>query len=233
MSNSSVRTEETTTNDNAIDRDALKFERWCRSLKYITGLGLTEQEKELYRQKKAGELEASQCRKCKKWRDELMRSSPTVIFMLQNIEKAGCKISKKHFECHPCDATRSGGFSPEFGILLCQNRFLSKRHQEITMVHEMVHLYDHCRFKIDWTNCLHHACSEVRAASLSGDCGWTREIRRGFFTFTKQHQTCVKRRAILSVSQSAHCSAPGIAERSVAEVFESCFRDTQPFDEIY
>lgn len=81
--------------------------------------------------------------------------------MLKNLEEVGCKVDKKHFQCMPCDNTRSGGFSPEHGILLCQNRFFSKAHQEDTMVHEMIHMYDHCRFKVDWNNCKHHACSEV------------------------------------------------------------------------
>jgi Peptidase M76 family len=29
---------------------------------------------------------------------------------------------------------------------------------------------------------------QIRAASLSGDCRWGRELRRGKYTFTKQHQ---------------------------------------------
>ena len=88
---------------------------------------------------------------------------------------------------------------------------------EHTLVHELVHMYDQCTFKVDWNNLRHHACSEVRritttlarfswrltqysnqrhtvlqirANSLSGDCKWTRELRRGFFSFTKQHQVC-------------------------------------------
>jgi inner membrane protease ATP23 len=30
-------------------------------------------------------------------------------------------------------------------------------------VHELVHMYDHTKFKVDWTNLRHHACSEVSA----------------------------------------------------------------------
>lgn len=33
---------------------------------------------------------------------------------------------------------------------------------EDTLVHELVHMYDHCKFKVDWSNLRHHACSEVR-----------------------------------------------------------------------
>lgn len=82
--------------------------------------------------------------------------------MLENLKKVGCPLSKDHLQCMPCDASRSGGFSPDHGILLCQNRFFSKGHQEDTMVHEMIHMYDHCRFNVDWSDCRHHACSEVR-----------------------------------------------------------------------
>lgn len=41
---------------------------------------------------------------------------------------------------------------------------------ELTLTHELVHAYDHCRAFVDWSNCVHHACSEIRAAHLSGDC---------------------------------------------------------------
>ncbi|CAG8597377.1 8878_t:CDS:2 [Ambispora leptoticha] len=210
-----------------------KFERWRRSLKYITGIGLTPVEKAEHEAYIAEDMQRKQCGLCEKRRDKLLKWSPAVIFMRENLEKAGCKISTQHIKCAPCDELRSGGFSPDHGIILCQNRFFSKAHQEDTLIHEMIHMYDHCRFKIDWNNCWHHACSEVRAASLSGDCRWSREIRRGFFTFSKQHQVCVKRRAILSVKHNTSCSAPGIAEKVVEDVFESCFNDTQPFDEIY
>jgi inner membrane protease ATP23 len=32
---------------------------------------------------------------------------------------------------------------------------------ENTMVHELMHMYDQCRFKVDWNDLRHHACSEV------------------------------------------------------------------------
>ncbi|KAF8985100.1 Mitochondrial inner membrane protease atp23 [Entomortierella lignicola] len=73
----------------------------------------------------------------------------------------------------------------------------------------------------------------IRAAALSGDCNWTREVRRGFYTFTKQHQECVKRRAILSVQANPNCPSRAAAEKAVNAVFESCYNDTRPFDEFY
>lgn len=73
---------------------------------------------------------------------------------------------------------------------------------------------------------------QIRAANLSGDCRWGREIERGRWAFSKQHQACVKRRAVLSVMQHPHCDGQEAAERAVNEVWESCFRDTRPFDEV-
>ncbi|KAJ2958392.1 hypothetical protein NQZ79_g5968 [Umbelopsis isabellina] len=214
-------------------KEMKKFERWRKSLQYITGLGMSETERTDFRRQVDHEASGWQCQQCETWRDSLMKNSPNVRFMLENLQKVGCTMKKEDFKCMPCDETRSGGFSPQDGILLCQNRFFSKKHQEDTMVHEMIHMFDNCRFKVDWSNCKHHACSEIRAASLSGDCRWTREVRRGFYTFTKQHQACVKRRAILSVRQNPACADEGCAERAVHSVFESCFADTRPYDEIY
>lgn len=37
---------------------------------------------------------------------------------------------------------------------------------EDTLAHELVHAFDHCRFKVDWGNLRHHACSEVRQGVL-------------------------------------------------------------------
>ncbi|KAL4252444.1 Mitochondrial inner membrane protease ATP23 [Abortiporus biennis] len=86
---------------------------------------------------------------------------------------------------------------------------------------------------VDWNNLRHHACSEIRANSLSGDCRLRREFDRGFFSFSKQHQACVRRRAVLSVRANPACPDEATAERVVNEVWESCFNDTRPFDEIY
>ncbi|KAI9493297.1 metalloprotease ATP23 [Zychaea mexicana] len=233
MADNSAPTTQTNQNNATSLKDMKKFERWRKSLQYLTGLGMSENEQKAFRKDLDSELESYQCRQCEVWRDNLIKNSPSVRFMVEHLGRIGREIKRDDFLCAPCDITRSGGFSPEDGILLCQNRMNSKTHQEHTMVHEMVHLYDHHRFKVDWLNLRHHACSEVRAASLSGDCNWTREVQRGFYTFTKQHQTCVKRRAILSVAENPNCKSKEEAERAVASVFDSCFADTRPFDEIY
>lgn len=49
---------------------------------------------------------------------------------------------------------------------------------------------------------------------------------------TKQHQACVRRRALLSLRSHPGCPDDATAERVVNEVWESCFADTRPFDEV-
>jgi inner membrane protease ATP23 len=87
--------------------------------------------------------------------------------MMNQLKLINCNVTAEHFQCQPCFRVNSGGFSPEYGILLCQDGFFNKKHMEDTMVHEMIHMYDHAKFKVDWTNLKHQACSEVRAGSLS------------------------------------------------------------------
>lgn len=89
---------------------------------------------------------------------------PAVVFMLKHLELAKCPFNSNSIQCHPCPPTRSGGFSPDHGIMLCQDRFFNKKHMEDTLVHEMVHAFDHCRFDVKWDDLRHHACSEVRSS---------------------------------------------------------------------
>jgi hypothetical protein len=88
-------------------------------------------------------------------------AGPAVVFMLKHLNLSKCPFPSSSIQCHPCPPTRSGGFSPDHGILLCQNRFFSKRHMEDTLTHELVHAFDHCKFDVKWNDLRHHACSEV------------------------------------------------------------------------
>ncbi|KAH9991060.1 metalloprotease ATP23 [Russula vinacea] len=200
------------------------FRKWRREFSLITGYGIDSAER----------VFTINRRNCERWKKELLNYSPSVQFMLKHLKLAGVNCDSAHMPCLPCDLTRSGGFSPEAGaVVLCQGNFLNKKHMEHTLVHELVHMYDHATFNVNWNSLRHHACSEIRANSLSGDCSWGREIQRGTFSFSKQHQACVRRRAVLSVMANPNCKDKESAERAVNEVWESCFNDTRPFDEIY
>lgn len=116
-------------------------------------------------------------------------------------------------------------------MFLCENHLHSAAEVEETLVHELVHAFDYCRAHVDFHNGLHLACTEVRAANLSGECRLWKEMMRGYLGFVGHHRECVRRRAIKSVR--AACPPPNCRpDEAVETVFESCFADTQPYGHI-
>ncbi|KAM3926972.1 mitochondrial inner membrane protease ATP23 homolog isoform 3-T3 [Leptodactylus fuscus] len=73
--------------------------------------------------------------------------------------------------------------------------------------------------------------SEIRAASLSGDCSLSNEMSRFKFGIKQHHQTCVRDRAVRSI-MAARKFSQETAEKAVDEVFDSCFNDQAPFGRI-
>jgi inner membrane protease ATP23 len=99
------------------------------------------------------------------------------------------------------------------------------------MMHELIHAYDWCRVDFNPDNCLHIACTEIRAANLSGDCNLAMEVIRGRgWGFTKHKQSCVKRIAQISLEMNKNCEKN--AKRSVELAWDLCWPDSAPFDHI-
>ena len=143
------------------------------------------------------------------------------VFQLMNsIEKLGCEIPHdSFFRLRPCEGAISGGFNIEQddnkskstskyipNIVICDNKSLEAETFTNTLIHELVHAYDVCRvksFKVD--NCKYHACTEIRASALSGECSLLHEFWRGNFKVQNGHSDCVKRRATLSLGMNPAC----------------------------
>ena len=119
-------------------------------------------------------------------------ASPSTPPTTPTICQAGCKVTTTFFRVESCAEDVGGGFRPPDGVVLCHNHLPSQDEVRNAMVHELVHAYDHCRgADLDWGSCEHHACSEVRAASLSGDCKFKQEFLRGNFGLRAQHQASI------------------------------------------
>uniref|UniRef100_A0A060TCC2 Mitochondrial inner membrane protease ATP23 n=1 Tax=Blastobotrys adeninivorans TaxID=409370 RepID=A0A060TCC2_BLAAD len=221
------------------------FKWMLRKLSYRTGSMSELEEKEFKEDffKRKRMMDCKRCEENKKW---MLEYSPIVRFMVDHISKLGGNINEKTVVCEECTQFKAGGFHPELGIVLCQNFLPNQRKLEDTLAHELVHAYDHCKFDVDWFNLRHHACSEIRASTLSGECRIMNEfVRNGVFkllskdfdpkylAFDKGLQACVKRRAAASVAAHPKCQDDVQAAKIVNEVFDSCFYDTRPFDDIY
>lgn len=209
------------------------FEWWRRTTAYKTGF-MSPQQAVQYEADAAAKKTTAECNRCYEYRDWALKFSPVVIFMLQQLKKTGREVGARDIVCDVCDEWKGGGFHPELGVLLCQNRIIDKWHLEDTLAHELVHAYDDSKFKVDWLNLKHHACSEIRASSLSGECRIMNQFKRAAIgNFGRGHQECVRRRAVLSVMANPGCRDKQHAQQVVDEVWGSCFNDTRPFDDIY
>ncbi|XP_044133020.1 mitochondrial inner membrane protease ATP23 homolog isoform X3 [Bufo gargarizans] len=147
---------------------------------------------------------------------------------------SGCTVSRdRHFSCEDCDGSVSGGFDADTSeIVLCQNNIHNQSHMNRVVTHELIHAFDHCRAHVDWFNNVRHlACSEIRAANLSGDCSLSNEISRFNFGLKQHHQACVRDRSLRSILAVRQISREA-AEKAVDDVFQSCFNDYEPFGRI-
>ena len=215
-----------------------EYYTWSNFFSILTNTA-TSHDRDQYFRTKDILNEERDVQRCEENRDWLFKNSPIIRFMAHNISLLGpsdgsAQITPANVRCRRCDTRQSGGIDSEYGILLCANQFRDRGHLEDTLAHEMVHAYDHLRFKLDPLDLRHAACMEIRASTLSGECRWWREFfTRGQWGVTQQLQECVRRRAALSVAGRPSCKDDVQAARVVNEVWESCFRDTRPFDEIY
>ncbi|KAK6199906.1 mitochondrial inner membrane protease ATP23 [Scheffersomyces amazonensis] len=214
------------------------FEWWRRSLSYRTGLGITEQEKQQFEVDYQHKYLPQRCKECDTNLDWMLTYSPSVRFMLDQIKKITKDkqeiLDKSNIVCDVCDDLKGGGFHPDHGILLCANRIQSKWQLEDILTHELVHVYDYMKFDVNFNDLKHHACTEIRASMLSGECRIWNEIKKtGLGNFGKKFQDCIKRRAILSVAANPICKNKEEAQKAVDTVWLSCFNDTRPFERIY
>ncbi|KXJ97578.1 peptidase M76 family-domain-containing protein [Microdochium bolleyi] len=218
---------------------------WVNYFKILTG-SVTPEGQFHYRESRYRANEEKDCKRCDEFRDWAFNHSPTVIFLRDKIGQLNGKLDETNVVCRRCPARltedgevhrQAGGFSPEHGILICANEVRDRKHLEDTLSHEMVHAWDHLRYKVDWLgekDLKHAACAEIRASMLSGECRWSREtFTRGNFTLTEQFQDCVRKRAVQSVLARPRCKDDVEAVKVVNQVWDSCFSDTRPFDEVY
>lgn len=81
-------------------KDMKKFEKWTKSLKYITGLGMDETERKDFKKRLDVELEEYQCNQCEVWKDNLLKNSKVydciiyelLFFFLIKKFRCTCKI---------------------------------------------------------------------------------------------------------------------------------------------
>lgn len=145
---------------------------WTNYFKMLSGQ-MTTEGKFHFREWTHASQEEKDCKRCEEYRDWLFTYSPTVRFLSDKIEDLNGKIDRDNVLCRRCPRQltedgqirgQTGGFDPNIGILLCANEVRNRKHLEDTLSHEMVHAWDHLRWKVDWLgdkDLKQSACTEV------------------------------------------------------------------------
>jgi inner membrane protease ATP23 len=152
---------------------------WMNYFRILSGQ-MTPEGQFHYREWRYKVHEQRDCKRCEDYRDWLFTYSPVVRFLSGKIQDLNGKLDASNVLCRRCPARleddgqvhrQSGGFSPNHGILICANEIRDRKHLEDTLAHEMVHAWDHLRWKVDWTgdkDLKHAACTEVSNTCFAG-----------------------------------------------------------------
>ena len=125
--------------------------------------------------------------------------------------------------------------------MICSNKCRDLDRVTQILTHELVHMFDDCTARVDWTNLRHLACSEVqffptsllqmvfkvRAANLAHCLGPISGFMRDGGPLFERHAACVKAKASRSVELVGKVSKEE-AEQVVSQVFARCYADLEP-----
>ena len=176
--------------------------------------------------------------KCRTLVSSALAKCPKVKFMLQSLAALGVNADENFVQCAHCPdgAAAAGGYIPDKRMVVLCQQWVAQAPGEVenTLVHEMVHAFDDARAYINWQDLTQHACTEIRAARLSGDCTFGRELDRGNVNLLRMGglgARCIRRRAELSVAMHPECPDAESAANAVARAWATCYRDKAPFDD--
>lgn len=169
--------------------------------------------------------------KCERNVYNCLKTSHLVKLMVAALNSSGCEIDiSRHISCEVCDNSITGGYDPVLNqVIICQNTATSQGRIQSTLSHELIHMFDYCRYNFDLNNIKHLACTEIRAANLC-HCSFLGAMFRGtasFFNVKEAHKNCVQDKAIRSVVVIKNVSKD-VAKAAVMEVFDKCYNDLEP-----
>ncbi|MCL4137063.1 UNVERIFIED_CONTAM: hypothetical protein GTU68_048106 [Idotea baltica] len=175
--------------------------------------------------------EASERLKCERRVWNVVNKSPLIKLMLGALKSAGCPVDlERHIACEVCDNSLLGGYDQELNqVVICQNVCTSEGRVQAALSHELVHMFDYCKNKVDFSNLDHLACAEIKAANLTS-CSFLTSLtlpRNSYFSVARTHQDCVKIKAVWSMKYARNITEETAME-SVDRVFPKCYNDLEP-----
>ncbi|KAF7819488.1 mitochondrial inner membrane protease ATP23 isoform X1 [Senna tora] len=150
----------------------------------------------------------------KEWRSMVLKGlrTPMARFLRERLEEAGCPMGRNFIKVVQCSKALTGGYISGQGIVLCANNISIQDEVNQTLIHELIHAYDDCRAaNMDRANCAHTACTEIRAAHLSGDCHYKRELLRGHMKIRGHEQRQFLGKFLMTGKKLEGCISPSSA----------------------
>ena len=169
--------------------------------------------------------------KCEQHVLNAVQKSPLVKLMMHALRSQGCPVDVgRHITCEWCSKEVTGGYDPNSNqIVVCYNRCVKQVIPGV-LAHEMLHMFDHCRAHLDFSNVDHVACSEIRAANLM-HCSILSGMLSGtvsLFNLSQAHARCVKQKALVSILASRPELDRRQGSRIIDKVFDKCYNDLEP-----
>lgn len=86
-----------------------------------------------------------------------------IHYLLKSMDDSHCTLPRDFVRCIPQPALASlGQYIPDKNrIFLNSIHANNMKNVQRTVLHELIHAYDHCRVKMDYSSCAHLACTEV------------------------------------------------------------------------
>lgn len=164
-----------------------------------------------------------------------MQTNPLVKLLVGALKSQGCPVELgRHISCEPCTSRVNGGFDPAAQqVVVCENNSKGKLACCSVLTHELTHMFDYCRAKVDFTNLEHLACTEIRAANFM-HCSFLNAFLEGDatpFNVRERQKECVKRKALMSVLMVRNISLEE-GKTVVDKVFDKCYKDREPLGRI-
>lgn len=163
-------------------------------------------------------------------------AAPRIQSLLRRIDAKGCTLAADPVVCEDIfgGAPSIAAYDTSRRLVVLNpsvpSAYMNQKEWTRAITHELIHAYDHCRVVLDPTSCKQNACTEIRAANLSGDCDFGVEFSRlGIpIPFGGHQQKCVKRRALASINMHPSCVGSD-TKKVVDDVWDVCYADTAPF----
>ena len=159
---------------------------------------------------------------------------PLIKLMIGALKSQGCvtDVFERHLSCDICKDGRefvnAGGYDDTTNqVFLCSNNIRNKFGViHGTLLRNLLHMYDVCTKKVDFTNVNHLACMEIRKANLAGCNLGIHLTRINPFSIGAEHAGCVKQTATYVLGEKLN--DPERAEIAVSNVFQKCYKDLEP-----